>query len=82
MNIKQIIHVVTEGTAESELLNLRLGQELARKFTDAVTARKKSLDTLVTAYNIEVKSIRDRHLRTLDVVQLRLIGSARRNIGP
>ena len=55
----QIIHVVTERTTELELLHRRLRKELVRKFAEAVTARTKSLDTLVTACNTEVKSIRD-----------------------
>jgi hypothetical protein len=64
----QLIHHITERTAELELLHRRLGQQAARSFLAAIQQRSKALDKLVHDYN-EVAPLAG--VRKLDATRLR-----------
>jgi hypothetical protein len=64
----QLIHHITERTAELELLHRRVGQESAKVFLNGVRQRSKALDNLVQEYN---KLARVAGVRSLDAGQLR-----------
>jgi hypothetical protein len=64
----QLIHHITERSAELELLHRRLGQEAAKVFLNGVKQRSKALDNLVQEYN---QVARVAGVRTLDAGRLR-----------
>jgi hypothetical protein len=64
----QLIHHITERTAEIELLHRRVGQEAAKAFLNGVRQRSKALDNLVQEYN---KVAQAAGVRPLDAAQLR-----------
>ncbi|KAI5819852.1 hypothetical protein BZA77DRAFT_341555 [Pyronema omphalodes] len=64
----QLIHHLTERSAELELLHRRIGQEAAKTFLNGITQRSKALDNLVQEYN---QVARGAGVRTLDAERLR-----------
>jgi hypothetical protein len=64
----ELIHHITERTAELELLHRRVGQESAKGFLNGIRQRSKALDNLVLEYN---KLARVAGVRPLDAGQLR-----------
>jgi DNA mismatch repair ATPase MutS len=64
----ELIHHITERTAELELLHRRVGQETAKAFLNSIKQRSKALDNLVQEYN---KVARVAGVRPLDAGDLR-----------
>ncbi|KAI5812604.1 hypothetical protein BZA77DRAFT_346979 [Pyronema omphalodes] len=64
----QLIHHLTERSAELELLHRRIGQEAAKTFLNGIRQRSKALDNLVQEYN---QVARGAGVRTLDAERLR-----------
>jgi hypothetical protein len=64
----QLIHHITERSAELELLHRRVGQEAAKTFLNGIRQRSKALDNLVQEYNQVAQGA---GVRTLDAGRLR-----------
>ncbi|KAI5813854.1 hypothetical protein BZA77DRAFT_346107 [Pyronema omphalodes] len=64
----QLIHHLTERSAELELLHRRIGQEAAKTVLNGIRQRSKALDNLVQEYN---QVARGAGVRTLDAGRLR-----------
>jgi hypothetical protein len=68
----KIIHVVTERQAEYELLHRRVkGLHNSHRFVTALNSRWRQLDTLVTAYNKEVRALDLQDVHPLDAKALK-----------